>query len=293
MQNDSNYKSEYIIQAEPGYKERADNWKTAIGLQKVDGLTPSDYLIQTANHNISGEISLQEAKARITEYYAQQPGIDQGNRIEEADKVSLRIVELLSQDTFNMSTLGLTSINKHLFDGIYPFAGKFRDYNISKKEMILGGDSVLYSSFDIIRETLDHDFAKEKEFDYAALGEGSKINHIANFISGLWQIHPFGEGNTRTVAVFAIKYLRKFGYDLTNDAFEKNSVYFRNALVRANYSNRQIPETREYLCAFFRNLLFGKNTILDNQALYIYAEPLKEQETSVAPGKKKDQGFSR
>ena len=95
--------------------------------------------------------------------------------------------------------------------------------------------------------------------------------NIAKFTSGLWQIHAFGEGNTRTTAIFIIKYLRTFGFDVTNDIFAENAWYFRNALVRANYNNLKlgIHATQEYLDRFFENLLLGENNILRNRDLRV------------------------
>ena len=265
---------EYIVQSEPDYAERGYYWKTAIGLQKVDGLTPSDYLIQTAKLNIEGKISLKEAEKLITEYYEQKSTRSARDRSEEADKVSLRITELLSEKTFSLSPIILPSIHKRLFDNIYSFAGKIRDYNISKNEWALDGNTVIYADTRDIRKALDHDFAREKSFNYAELDERATVEHIARFISDLWQIHPFNEGNTRTLAVFTIKYLRTFGYNAMNDTFEKHSLYFRNALVRANYNDRKqgILETDKYLNLFFGNLLFNENNILHNRELHINVE---------------------
>jgi fido (protein-threonine AMPylation protein) len=266
-----NDEEKYITQSEPNYTERSYYWKTAIGLQKVDGLTPSDYLIQTANANIEGKISFKEAEKLITEYYEQKPaGVDE-SRSEEADKVSLRITGLLSEKTFTLSPIELMSIHKRLFDNIYDFAGKIREHNVSKNEWVLGGETVFYASAYNIRETLDYDFAREKEFSFAKLDARAAVEHITKFISDLWQIHAFGEGNTRAVAVFTIKYLRTFGYDVTNDTFEKYSLYFRNALVRANYNNKKhgISATYEYLNLFFGNLLFGEINELRNRELHI------------------------
>ena len=264
--------NEYTVQTEPGYKERSYHWKTAIGLQQVDGLTPSGYLLETANANIEGKISLDEAEKRINDYYESKPAVaGTDKRTEEADKVSLRITGLLSEKAFSLSPVELISIHKRLFEGIYDFAGKLRDYNISKNEWVLDGATVLYASGYNVRDTLDHDFALEKSFSYENMDECKMIRHITKFISDLWQIHPFGEGNTRAVAVFAIKYLNTFGYEVTNDTFEKHSWYFRNSLVRANYNNNKggVKATQVYLDRFFDNLLLSGNHILKNRELHV------------------------
>jgi fido (protein-threonine AMPylation protein) len=170
-----------------------------------------------------------------------------------------------------LSPVEITAIHKRLFEGIYDFAGKIRDYNISKSEWVLDGATVYYASAYNIRETLDYDFSQEKAFSYSGLDARETIEHIIKFISGLWQVHAFGEGNTRTIAVFTIKYLRVFGYDVTNDTFEKHSRYFRNALVRANYNNAKqgVTASAEYLSRFFGNLVFGESNELNNRELHI------------------------
>ena len=262
----------YTPESEPCKKERSYNWKTAIGLQQVDCLTPSDYLIETANANIEGKISLHEAERMITEYYEQKPdGPSDEKRTEEADKVALRIAGILSSKAFKLSPAALLSIHKQLFEGIYRFAGKIRDYNISKKEWILNDESVTYDDYRTVRQSIEYDIDKENTFDYSTLDERAAIEHIGKFISDLWQIHAFGEGNTRAIAVLAIKYLRTFGYDVTNDTFEKNSYYFRNALVRANYNDRKngIVATPIYLNRFLYNLILGEMNELKSREIHI------------------------
>jgi len=266
---------EYIRQTEPDKKEKGLIWQTAIGLQQVDGLKPSEYLIQTAIQNIEGDITFEEVKSRIDSYYkAQAARQDNENddRTEEADKVSARIAEILSEKTFSFSPVAYLNIHLRLFKGIYKFAGKIRDYNITKSEWVLDGDTVLYADADMLRATLEYDFEQEKKFVFKDLTQQQVIEHIAHFISFLWQIHVFGEGNTRTTAVFLIKYLRKLGFkNINNDLFAQHSWYFRNALVRANYADisRNIDKTEIYLNRFLSNLVFGEKNVLKNRELHI------------------------
>jgi fido (protein-threonine AMPylation protein) len=265
---------EYIRQVEPDKKEKSIIWQTAIGLQQVDGLKPSEYLIQTAIQNIEGDITFEEVKNRIDAYYKKQTSrqSDDGDRTEEADKVSARIAEVLSEKTFSFSPVSYLNIHRRLFSGIYKFAGKIRDYNITKSEWVLDGETVLYVGADNLRATLEYDFEQEKKFDYKGLNTQQIIEHIAHFISDLWQIHIFGEGNTRTTAVFLIKYLHKLGFnDINDDLFVQHSWYFRNALVRANYKNlkNEVYATHKYVIRFLENLLLGENNILKNRELHI------------------------
>jgi fido (protein-threonine AMPylation protein) len=256
---------------EPKKAEKSDIWQTAIGLQQVDGLTPSAYLIETAKQNIEGEITIYEVQKRLDGYYKAKPVKAADDRTEEADKVSARIAEILSEKTFAFSPAEYFTIHKRLFTGIYEFAGKIRDYNISKDEWVLNGETVYYASADSIRATLDYDFEQEKAFVYKGLAKEQIVKHIAKFVSGLWQIHVFGEGNTRTTAVFAIKYLRTLGFAVTNDLFADHSWYFRNALVRANYNDYKddVYSTLEYLNRFFGNLLLDESHPLKNRDLRI------------------------
>lgn len=263
---------EYLKESEPDKAGRSYAWSTAIGLQAVDGLKPSKYLIDTAIQNIEGKITIKEAQSLIDSYYKERP-VQQSDeeRTEEADKVSSRIAEILSETAFSFSPNEYISIHRKLFQGIYNHAGKIRDYNITKKEWVLDGATVMYGSASELRATLEYDFSQEKDFSYRGLSMDEIIHHLAVFVSRLWQIHIFGEGNTRTTAVFFIKYLRTLGFSATNDIFAENAWYFRNALVRANYTNLQkgIHETTEYLEVFLRNLLLNEKNELYNRDLHI------------------------
>lgn len=262
---------EYLKQSEPNKRDRGYAWHIAIGLQAVDGLKPSKYLIDTAIKNIEGDISIDEAQELLNTYYEENPKADTEERTEEADKVAVRIAKILSEKAFSFTPNEYISIHKKLFAGIYGHAGKLRDYNITKKEWVLNGATVLYGSASELLATLDYDFSEEKKFSYKNLSMEEIIHHLAIFVSRLWQIHVFGEGNTRTTAVFFIKYLRTLGFDATNDIFAENAWYFRNALVRANYNDLKngVHETTEYLELFLRNLLLDENNELHNRSMHI------------------------
>lgn len=276
---------EYLRQGEPNKAEKAKVWKTAIGLQQVDGIKPSDYLIETAKQNIEGYISIDEVKLRIDSYYKQHPVKETENRTEEADKVSARIAEILSEQAFTFSPIEYLTIHRRLFQGIYSHAGKIRDYNITKQEWILNGETVLYASAESLKLVLEYDLEQEKKFSYKGLSQKEVIEHIAHFISFLWQIHIFGEGNTRTTAIFLIKYLRKLGFkEVNNGLFAEHSWYFRNALVRANYEDisKGIHKTEKYLIFFLSNLLFGENHLLKNREMHVeYDDTVKIQNDTV------------
>ena len=263
---------EYLRQGEPSQKESAENWKTAIGLQAVDGLQPSAYLIDVAKRNIEGEISLDETRKLIDSYYQSKTvRTPKDEDEEEADKVSANIAKILASKTFAFNTNGYVSLHRRIFEGVFKHAGEIRQYDISKKEWVLEGDSVNYLNWEDLRRALDWDIEQEKNFSYKGLTDDEKIEHIAKFVSGIWQIHAFREGNTRTTAIFTIQYLRSLGYEVNNEMFAKHSWYFRNALVRANYRNIQkgIDYSPIYLVRFFRNLLLKDSRVLKNRYLHI------------------------
>ena len=249
--SDFNY---YMRESEPAYGQKAQIWQTAIGLQDVDGLKPSNYLIETAQKHIEGDINIEQVQGLIQSYYESKAARTQTTREnEEADKVSANIARLLNSNALTFNTNGFISVHRNLFNGVYKFAGQIRDYNISKKEWVLNGDTVNYMYYQDLRMALDYDIEQERNFSYAGLNIDKMIEHIAKFVSGLWQIHPFGEGNTRTTAVFAILYLRSIGFEVSNELFASHSWYFRNALVRANYKNAQKGIDYDYT---FINMFF-------------------------------------
>lgn len=261
---------EYIKHTEPEKKEKAYAWGIGIGLQDVDGIKPSKYLIETAKQNIEGEISLEQAEKMITAYYEENPSRDE-ERNKEADEVALRITRIITEPAFSFTPNEYLSIHYRLFKGIYSHAGQIREYNITKKEWILNEKSVTYGSFSELFKTLEYDLSQEKSFNYKNLNMDEIIKHLALFVSKLWQIHVFAEGNTRTTAVFFIKYLKTLGFEVGNELFSEHSWYFRNALVRANYNDLKngVFETTEYLEKFLRNLLLGEKNILKNRDLHI------------------------
>ena len=268
---------EYLRQGEPTQKECASNWKTAIGLQAVDGLQPSAYLIDVAKRNIEGEITLDETRKLIDSYYQSKTvRTPKDEDEEEADKVSANIAKILASKTFAFNTNGYVSLHRRIFEGVFKHAGEIRQYDISKKEWVLEGDSVNYLNWEDLRRALDWDIEQEKNFSYKGLTDDEKIEHIAKFVSGIWQIHAFREGNTRTTAIFTIQYLRSLGYEVNNEMFAKHSWYFRNALVRANYRNIQkgIDYSPIYLVRFFRNLLLKDGWVLKNR--YLHIQPTDE-----------------
>ena len=268
---------EYLKASEPHKRERAEAWKVAIGLQAVDGLKVSEYLKQTARRHIEGEITIDEARELVKQYYVSKTQHNEDDEDkEEADRVSANITKLINEPAFTFSAAGVISIHRSIFEGVFKHAGKLRDYDITKKEWVLRGDTVLYGRWQDLRMALDYDIEQEKHFDYKGLSMDEVILHLSRFISGIWQIHPFREGNTRTTAVFAIKYLQSIGFKADNRMFEEHSWYFRNALVRANYKNvaKGISQDDHFLQLFFRNLLMGENNELKNR--YLLVNPPEE-----------------
>ncbi len=244
---------------------KKENWEIAIGLNKVDGLNPSPYLKELILESVNGESSYKEIEEKLHRYYENRDLSKREERnTRECDIVSTRIAELLEDGSFIFSPIYLKSIHRYLFDGVFEdsiknYAGVFRDYNISKKEEVLNGKSVVYGNYQDLMEYLKYDFEEEKNIDYTKLSPEKQVERISKFTSAIWQIHPFVEGNTRTTAVFIEKYLRTKGYDVNNDLFKENSVFFRNALVISNFSdiNLKISPDFKYLHSFFSKLLIN------------------------------------
>ena len=221
--------------AEPHKRERASAWRTAIGLQDVDGLRVSEYLKETAVRHIEGDITIDEVREQLRSYYVNKTTHDADDaEKEEADRVAANITKLLNEQSFSLTPLEFLNIHRHLFEGIFKHAGEIRPYDISKKEWVLQGDSVVYGRAADIHAALKYDIQTERDFSYKGLNTDEIISHVVDFVTLLWQNHPFREGNTRTTAVFVIKYLRSCGFKVNNELFADNSWYFRNALVRAN-----------------------------------------------------------
>ena len=293
MAEDKNIKQQYldfdayIRQGEPDQKEKAGYWQTAIGLQAVDGLKVSDYLQDTARKHIEGNITIDEARELVNQYYVTQTAHDaHDDDKEEADRVSSNIVKVLSSPTFDFTTGGYQSVHRRVFEGVMKHAGEFRTYDITKKEWVLEGDTVLYLNWEDLRRAIDYDLEQERAYSYKGKSQDEMISHLTKFVSGLWQIHAFGEGNTRTTAVFTIQFLRSLGFDVDNDQFARHSWYFRNALVRANYRNvaKGIDYSPVYLERFFRNLLLGEQWDLRNRYLHIHpTEEWSAQPNMAAP----------
>lgn len=258
--------------AEPHKREKASAWRTAIGLQDVDGLEVSDYLKKAAVRHIEGDITIDDVREQLKSYYVSKEAHDRGSAgKEEADRVAANIAKLLGEKSFSFTALEFLNIHRHLFEGIFKHAGEIRPYDISKKEWVLNGDTVLYGRAADIMMALRYDIQQEKDFNYKGLSIDDTINHIVDFVALLWQNHPFREGNTRTIAVFVIKYLRSIGFKVDNDLFANNSWYFRNALVRANYRNvsKGIEPDKSFLVKFFRNLILGERNELKNRFMLI------------------------
>ena len=280
---------EYRKVSEPHKRERAEAWRVAIGLQAVDGLQVSEYLKQTARQHIEGEITIDEARKQIKQYYISKTQHDADDEEKaEADNVSGNIAKLIGSPSFTFSGAGVMAIHRAIFEGVFKHAGTLRTYDITKKEWVLRGDTVTYGRWQDLRMALDYDIGQEKQFDYSGLPMSEIVEHIAKFISGIWQSHPFREGNTRTTAIFAIKYLKSIGFECNNNMFEQHSWYFRNALVRANYKNvaKGINQDYSFLNKFFRNLLMGENNDLKNR--YMLINPPEEWKLPSTTGQVQD-----
>lgn len=238
---------------------RRHYWAVAIGLQAVDGLEVSPYLRTLAKSYENGTRSLKETSQLIREYHGKDARPGHRDTL-EADLVSQRIAELLESAPFSLSPDMLKQIHHHLFqdldEDVYR-PGEFKAERMVKQEEILNGDSVLYADPSTYDMSLRMAFATEQTREYGCEMKGDQLKAFCRTIAFLWQIHPFAEGNTRTVAVFSELYLNYLGFSVTNEPFEASSRYYRDALVRAMYRNASagIMPTDEFLVRFYDNVL--------------------------------------
>ena len=275
---------EYCREVEPDGETKSYAWSTAIGLQAMGGLQISKFLIDTAIQNIAGGISIKVACKTIEDYYEEDAERAVDRKAEEADRLAAGTFALLTEGAFSFSVNTYIAIHRKLFEGMEDSAGSLRDFNIKRKEWVLDEESVLYAGEAELQEMLACLFMEEKDFSYKGLSMEEIIRHLAEFISELWQIHAFSKGSTRVSAIFFIKYLESLGFSIQNNTFAENPLYFRNALVRANYTNLQkgIFGTTEYLELFLRNLLLNEQNLLDNESLHISVEIKKAEEARLA-----------
>lgn len=254
----------YVSTGEGTPATRSNAWDIGFGLQAADGLTPSDYAIEQSKEQISGKASYAEVEHRLRKYHSAD---SKEAEHFEADIVSTRISSILQAESFVFAPPMLKQIHRHLFDGVFrnDWVGQWRQVNLTKNEPVLRGDSVSYAPFHLIGEMLDYDFGQEKERQsgYPKTSRHDIATSAFSFISGLWQIHPFREGNTRTSAVFAILYLRQLGFTITNEPFASNSQYFRDALVLDNTFNPNFKNPTP-LRRFMEKALFDPSINLDN-----------------------------
>ncbi|PKM59509.1 MAG: hypothetical protein CVU99_12925 [Firmicutes bacterium HGW-Firmicutes-4] len=281
---DQKYNETYqVIEETKDRSQKEKYWNIGFGLNKIDQLSPSEYLTnQLLPDHFSGKLTYQEVENALVNHYQTLPEGDQVKSEQECDIVSTRIAALLDNSGFVLSPVSLKGIHRYLFRNILPadWVGTFREKNIYKQEPVLGGESVSYANYFMIEDTLAYDFETEKKKNYVSMDDQQKIQSITSFTSSIWQVHPFREGNTRTVAVFLVQYLNGLGFEVNNDPFEDNALYFRNALVRANYSNqaKNISHTDAYLVKFFENLLFDQKHSLYNQEMQLISEDENEHD---------------
>lgn len=238
---------------------RRHYWAVAIGLQAVDGIEVSPYLRELARGYERGARSLEETGSLIRKYHVADKGSVRGGT-READLVSQRIAELLSAAPFVLHPDMLAYVHRYLFqdlDRAVYRPGEFKIERMVKQEEILNGDSVLYADPYGYGMSLQMAFDAECSRSYGCRLEADDLRTFCHTIVFLWQVHPFYEGNTRTVAVFSELYLNHLGFSTGDEPFERHSRYYRDALVRSMYRNADADITPEdrFLVAFYDNVL--------------------------------------
>lgn len=249
-------------------EKRKEYWEIGKGLQAVDKLSTSQYLEEIIKDTLEDRYDTAEAVRRVQKYYEKDGRNDQEK---EADLSAAHITHILEKGGFSFSPASLLTIHRELFKDVFPseWVGVFRNVNLQKSEEVLNGRSVQYADYSAIQDTLAYDFGEQRKVRYKLPFDRAQIKTLAEFISNIWQVHPFREGNTRTVATFLILYLQQLGIDINNTPFQEHAQYFRNALVRSNYSSIRdgIEADDRYLILFFENILLVENHNLEAQDL--------------------------
>ncbi len=264
----------YLKSSNSQEREYCYFWLTSFGIQSVVSLKPSEHLFPIISRHIEGEIDLPRTHQEVHDFYHllhKESGSHQIHHEEETDKVAVRIVEILMSDDFDLSPEGFANVHRHMFHGIYHNSGKFREHTASKKEWVLANSTVIYPPSDQIEAQLDYLFSVERNTNYDALSESHRLQNYSNFIARLFMVNAFQYANSRTTFVYALKYLLSRGYRLRNDTFYREAWYFRNAIVRACYTNMHqgVYPTTQYLVMFLRNLLFDEDNELKNHRMMV------------------------
>lgn len=258
-------------------KERALLWLTTFGIQSVVNLKPSEDFFAIIKRHIEGECDINQIHLDTREYYHQAHRNANSSKLghhEEADKVSVRIVELLEEHKCSLTMEDFSHTHRHMFHGIYHDSGKLREHPASKKEWVLSNSSVLYPSSDLIADYLDHLFSKEREINYNHLSSSHRLKCYSEFIAKLFMINTFHYANTRTAFVYAMQYMLSRGYHIANDTFYREAWYFRNAIIRACYTNMHqgIYPTTQFMEMFMGNLFLDEENELRNHRMMIKGE---------------------
>jgi len=255
--------------------ERQGYWSLSCGLQAVDGLTVSKSALLDGDDYVAGTKSATEVYNRSLDRYSSHV---QEGREAEADVVAAAMLVALEDDGFSLSPIMLDNIHARIFEPATVvgfdrrWVGRHRTVNITKSEPVLGGRSVTYADWRMISDQLRYDFSEERRHCYGSSLNEEFVRHFSRFIANIWQTHAFREGNTRTVALFSQKYLRYLGVRCDNMLFMDNSLFYRDALVRANFSNLElgIAEDLSFLNAFYENLVLDKNHNLSSYDLNLH-----------------------
>lgn len=267
---DEERRYEVVDDIDHGSSYRRANWELACGLQAADGLRVSGYAMEQGDRYVLGELDSRQLVEEVERHY--EDSVDPSKA--EADIVSARIARMLETASFALEPQTLFVIHRSLFDGVLPdeWVGVSRQVNLSKAEPVLGGRSVTYADWSQIHDKLEYDFEAERARVARSPLTTENVGRLARFVANVWQTHAFREGNTRTVATFTELYLRSLGCDVDNEPFARNSTYFRDALVRASFSDLSmgILEDRSFLTSLLSNVALGTRVALDPASLNLH-----------------------
>ena len=152
----------------------------------------------------------------------------------EAEQSRANMMLLYERGFSDFTPAGLCEIHRFLFGDIYDWAGKYRIINIEKREKLLAGRSVWYSNDEDIPLDLENAFQELLSQDWPQFSRQDFVRHLTACFPKIWQVHPFREGNTRTLVMLMTFFVEHHGFYMDQELLAASSGYVRDSLVMAS-----------------------------------------------------------
>ena len=268
----------YLTSRNKQEREACLLWLTAFGIQSVVDLKPSADLLRIIINHIEGKYDIERTRSEVRAFYHEQHKQSHGgghhHRFEEADKVAVRIVDYFERGEFELTPESFSFAHRSMFHNLYHNSGQLREAAASKKEWVLGNTAVLYPKHEEIKPYLNYLFSNERSIDLSKLTPQHRLRHLCEFIAKLFMINAFQYANSRATFVYSMKYFLSLGYHFQNDTFFREAWFFRNAIIRACYTNMHqgVYPTTMHMEMFLGNLFLNEENELRNHRMVIRGE---------------------